>query len=56
MAANGFLKCVVLGEKKLNSNQSSLATCIKGRKSSIRNSMTLYDRRHEDPSDDCAWH
>ena len=32
MAANGFWKYVVLGEKKSNSNQSSLASCIKGRK------------------------
>ena len=33
MPANGFWKYVLLGEKKLNSNQSSLVSCIKGRKS-----------------------
>ena len=35
MAANGFWKYVVLSEKRLNSNQSSLASCIKGRKVAV---------------------
>ena len=55
MTANEY---AVLGEKKVNLNQSSLVSCIKGRmkKKSSRMSMTLCDRRHGNSSIKCARH